>query len=74
LDAVEDVRVLGAIGVVELTNPVDMATVQPQFVEAGVWVRPFGKLVYLMPPFIIQNKDLKKLTTTVVDVVSKLSS
>jgi len=74
LDAIEDVRVLGAIGVVELTNPVNMATVQPQFVEAGVWVRPFGKLVYLMPPFIIQNKDLKKLTTTVVDVVSKLSS
>jgi adenosylmethionine-8-amino-7-oxononanoate aminotransferase len=51
-----------------------MVTVQPQFVEAGVWVRPFGKLVYLMPPFIIQNEDLKKLTTAVVDVVSKLSS
>ena len=74
LDATRDVRVLGAIGVVQLTNPVDMAIVQPQFVEAGVWVRPFGKLVYLMPPFIIQNEDLKKLTTAVVDVVSKLSS
>lgn len=74
LDTIEDVRVLGAIGVVELTNPVDMVSVQPQFVEAGVWIRPFGKLVYLMPPFIIQNEDLKKLTTAIVDVLSKLSS
>ena len=70
LNVIEDVRVLGAIGVVELNNPVDMATVQPQFVEAGVWVRPFGKLVYLMPPFIIQDEDLEKLTTAVVDVLS----
>jgi len=74
MDAVQDVRVLGAIGVVELKNPVDMNVVQPLFVDAGVWVRPFGKLVYLMPPFIIKNKDLEKLTTAVVDVVSKLSS
>ncbi len=74
MDAVQDVRVLGAIGVVELKNPVDMNIVQPLFVDAGVWIRPFGKLVYLMPPFIIDNKDLEKLTTAVVDVVSKLSS
>jgi len=72
--AVQDVRVLGAIGVVELKNPVDMAVVQPLFVEAGVWIRPFGKLVYLMPPFITKNEDMEKLTTAVVDVVSKLSS
>ena len=74
MDAVQDVRVLGAIGVVELKNPVDMAVVQPLFVEAGVWIRPFGKLVYLMPPFITKNEDMEKLTTAVVDVVSKLSS
>ena len=73
LNIVEDVRVLGAVGVVELVNPVDMATVQPLFVEAGVWIRPFGKLVYLMPPFIIQNDDLEKLTTSIAHIVSDIS-
>jgi adenosylmethionine-8-amino-7-oxononanoate aminotransferase len=71
--AVNDVRVLGAIGVVELNDPVDMAIVQALFVDAGVWIRPFGRLVYLMPPFIIENEDLEKLTTAVVNVVSTLS-
>ena len=69
---VVDVRVLGAIGVVELNKPVDMAVVQAQFVDAGVWIRPFGKLIYLMPPFIIENKDLEKLTASIVTVVSSL--
>jgi adenosylmethionine-8-amino-7-oxononanoate aminotransferase len=67
---VSDVRVLGAIGVVELEKPVDMRVVQPQFVDAGVWVRPFGKLVYLMPPYITDEPDLQQLTAAVVDVVS----
>ena len=67
---VSDVRVLGAIGVVELEKPVDMRVVQPQFVDAGVWVRPFGKLVYLMPPYITDEADLQQLTTAVVEVVS----
>jgi len=69
---VEDVRVLGAIGVVELREPVDMQRVQPRFVELGVWIRPFGRLVYLMPPFIINDDDLRTLTDAVVRVVSGL--
>jgi adenosylmethionine---8-amino-7-oxononanoate aminotransferase len=66
---VEEVRVLGAIGVVEMKKPVDMQQVQPQFIEAGVWVRPFSKLIYLMPPFVISKEDLKTLTDAVVQVV-----
>jgi adenosylmethionine-8-amino-7-oxononanoate aminotransferase len=71
---VADVRVLGAIGVVELTDPVDMASVQPLFVAHGVWVRPFGKLVYLMPPFVIEPSELVALTSAVVAVVGALES
>ena len=74
MNGITDVRVLGAIGVVELDNPVDMAVIQPLFVDAGVWIRPYGKLVYLMPAFIIENEDLEKLTTAVVNVVSRLTS
>ena len=69
---VRDVRVLGAIGVVELIDNIDMITVQPMFVEAGVWIRPFGKLLYLMPPFIIEKSELKKLTAAVTTIVEKL--
>ena len=68
---VADVRVLGAIGVVELKTAVDMRVIQPRFVDAGVWVRPFGKLVYLMPPFIIGEKDLSFLCDAVVRVVGE---
>ncbi|MCU7935255.1 MAG: adenosylmethionine--8-amino-7-oxononanoate transaminase [Candidatus Thiodiazotropha sp. (ex Dulcina madagascariensis)] len=73
LPQVEEVRVLGAIGVVEMKKPVAMKQIQPLFVDAGVWVRPFGKLVYLMPPFIISEEDLKTLTSAVVKVVGKCS-
>ncbi len=69
LHIVEDVRTLGAIGVVELTEAVDMARIQPMFVERGVWLRPFGKLIYLMPPYILSDSELKRLTTAVVDVL-----
>jgi adenosylmethionine-8-amino-7-oxononanoate aminotransferase len=71
---VNDVRVLGAIGVVELNEVVDMKSIVPQFVDAGVWVRPFGKLVYLMPPYIIENDDLSFLTEAVVKIISKLKN
>jgi adenosylmethionine-8-amino-7-oxononanoate aminotransferase len=70
---VADVRVLGAIGVIELTEPVDMAQVQPMFVERGVWVRPFGRLVYLMPPFVMRDGDLAALCAATVDVVVNLA-
>lgn len=66
---VRDVRVLGAIGVVELQQPVDMASIQRAFVEAGVWVRPFGRLVYVMPPYVISDDDLRTLCRAVVSVV-----
>ncbi len=72
LPAVKEVRVLGAIGVVELNEPVEMKTIQPAFVEKGVWVRPFGKLVYLMPPFIIEQHELDLLTDAVFQVISGL--
>jgi len=67
---VVDVRVLGAIGVVELDRPVNMAAIQKEFVRRGVWVRPFGRLVYLMPPFIIDEGDLDLLTAALGEVVA----
>ena len=70
LGHVNDVRVLGAIGVVEMREPVDMKSITKAFVDAGVWVRPFGKLVYLMPPFIINDDELNYLTAALVDVVT----
>ena len=72
LSAVKDVRVLGAIGAVELHEPVDMAVVQPQFVEQGVWLRPFGRLLYTMPPYIIQPDELKAVTTAIYRVAKSL--
>ncbi len=69
LKGVMDVRVLGAIGVVELHSPVDMAVVQKKLVDKGVWVRPFGRLVYLMPPFIMHDEELGILTAAVCEIV-----
>ncbi|MCB1687784.1 MAG: adenosylmethionine--8-amino-7-oxononanoate transaminase [Halioglobus sp.] len=69
---VADVRTLGAIGVIELREAVDMRVVQPMFVERGVWVRPFGKLVYAMPPYVMGTADVATLTAAMVDVVAGL--
>jgi adenosylmethionine-8-amino-7-oxononanoate aminotransferase len=72
LQNVAEVRTLGAIGVIELKEPVDMRAVQPMFVERGVWVRPFGKLVYAMPPYVMDSADVATLTAAMVDVVAQL--
>ena len=69
LASVKDVRVLGAIGVIELADAVDMPMIQEMFVRAGVWIRPFGRLVYTMPPYVCQKEDVVKIATTMCEVV-----
>ncbi|WP_444908994.1 adenosylmethionine--8-amino-7-oxononanoate transaminase [Microbulbifer sp. TRSA005] len=70
---VADVRALGAIGVVEMREPVNTAKVQEALIERGVWLRPFGKLVYAMPPYVITKEDLSQLTSAMVDVLGEVS-
>ena len=70
LPGVVDVRVLGAIGVVELEQPCDMAVLQPRLVDEGAWVRPFGRLVYTMPPYISTESDLAAVTGAIVRSLS----
>jgi adenosylmethionine-8-amino-7-oxononanoate aminotransferase len=63
------VRVLGAIGVVELSAPVDLASLQSELVARGVWLRPFGRLLYTMPPFVIEPADLSLVTRAMREVL-----
>ena len=70
LPGVRDVRVLGAIGVVELEQPCDMAVLQPRLVDEGAWVRPFGRLVYTMPPYVSTTADIATVTGAIVRSLS----
>ena len=72
LTDVANVRTLGAIGVVELTDEagiVDVAKIQAYFVSQGVWIRPFGKLIYLMPPYISNDTSIKKLCDAIYNAI-----
>jgi adenosylmethionine-8-amino-7-oxononanoate aminotransferase len=63
---VVDVRVLGAMGVIELQSPVDMARVTPVLLDHGVWLRPFGRLVYAMPAYVMSDSDLDRVSAAMV--------
>ncbi|CUU56369.1 adenosylmethionine-8-amino-7-oxononanoate aminotransferase [Parafrankia irregularis] len=74
LPGVAEVRTLGAIGVIETREPVDMAVIQPLLVELGVWVRPFGRLVYAMPPFVMEPAEVATLAGAMVEAVAATTS
>ncbi|CAI6143895.1 MAG: Adenosylmethionine-8-amino-7-oxononanoate aminotransferase [uncultured Sulfurimonas sp.] len=69
LELVKEVRILGAIGVIELKEDVDLVWMTPEFIKRGVWLRPFNRLVYIMPPFVINEKELGTLTSAIYDVM-----
>ena len=70
-DVVSDVRVLGAIGVVELTQKVDVQKAQTFFVRQGVWIRPFSNYIYIMPPFTVTQDELKRLCSAIYEAVKQ---
>ncbi|WP_405632077.1 adenosylmethionine--8-amino-7-oxononanoate transaminase [Pseudoalteromonas sp. Ld20] len=70
LESVVNVRTLGAIGVVELGRSVDVAKIQAYFIKQGVWIRPFGKLIYLMPPYITSDDDISTLITAIYNAIN----
>jgi len=74
LPQVADIRVLGAIGVVELQQPVDLASFQAECVRRGVWIRPFGRLVYVMPPFVISAEQLKTLLVHMCEMIQAMGA
>ncbi|MGV3759309.1 MAG: aminotransferase class III-fold pyridoxal phosphate-dependent enzyme, partial [Actinomycetota bacterium] len=72
IEGVADVRVLGAIGVVETVDPLPMGALQDVFLEQGVWLRPFGRLVYTMPPYVTTDPDVDRITAAMVDAVGRV--
>ncbi|HEC17176.1 MAG TPA: adenosylmethionine--8-amino-7-oxononanoate transaminase [Sedimenticola sp.] len=74
LEAVRDVRALGAIGVVEFKDDLDMNWVQPGLVDKGVWLRPFGRLLYAMPPYVIDSKDLDRIICAMREVAAEVAA
>ncbi len=72
IKGVKDVRVLGAIGVVEMHEKIDTQTLLPKIIEKGIWLRPFGNILYLTPPFIISEQDLRHLTKSVCEIVKDI--
>lgn len=73
LASVADVRVFGAIGVIEMKQPLDVAKAQAKLVESGVWIRPFGRLLYVMPPYVIEAEQLQQLTTAMYQLCEQQS-
>ncbi|MGM7317651.1 adenosylmethionine--8-amino-7-oxononanoate transaminase [Idiomarina sp. ST10R2A5] len=73
-NSVKDARVFGAIGVLEMHQPIDVASAQKRFIELGVWIRPFGRLLYIMPPYVITAEELSKLTYAMEDYVENQDS
>lgn len=74
LPQVADVRILGAVGIVELHDSIDVATMQQAFVDKGVWIRPFRNLIYIMPPYIITPQQLSQLTQAIFEVIKAIES
>ena len=67
---IADIRVLGSIGVIEMKRPVDVGVFQKKCVENGVWIRPFGTNVYIMPPYVISDDQLRTLCRKMLKIIS----
>jgi adenosylmethionine-8-amino-7-oxononanoate aminotransferase len=72
LPGVADVRVLGAIGVIEMDKPVDLRIATPAALQRGVWLRPFRNLIYVMPPYICTPEEIEQITSAVVAVAESV--
>ena len=68
--SIKEFRVIGAIGVLEMKDKVNVASIQKRFVEHGIWLRPFSNLIYIMPPYIISKKDLNFFMEQLDKVIS----